>query len=316
MRDGVAQLAAGGRARNRRSAEEDDSGRRRSLDHHRFAVERRPGQADRVGIHRGVRRLVGIGRVCAFYGQRVSIGLGDDDARLIVVGDVGGDTDSFDAVVELGGHGPSDHTLDAVGDDPAVAEQVVADDAIRRGWALDADEIRSEAASDDRRVARPCTKDEEAVVTLGAIDFELLDVHEVDVEPCAVNALGCDHEVVTELGADHNHDVEAIASIDVHRRVHRVLDQVGSSVAAHIGQPARVLLRTGEGERLDQEGVVAVAAVERHRGQVVEDDEVVVARTAVDRHRLRRAVAQPAARRLDRRENVLRSDVGQQRRAA
>ena len=110
--------------------------------------------------------------------------------------------------------------------------------------------------------------------------------------------------------------VEAVAAVDVHRRVDRVLDLVGAGAAAQVGQRAVVFLRPGERERLDDERVVAVVAVQVQHGEVVEDDEVVVADPAVDRHRERDAVAQPALRRVDRGEDVLDGDAGELRRAA
>ena len=66
-----------------------------------------------------------------------------------------------------------------------------------------------------------------------------------------------DHEVVVELGADDDDRVEAVAAVDVDRRVDRVLDQVGAAAAAQVGERAVVFLRAGEREGLDEEVVVA-----------------------------------------------------------
>ena len=90
---------------------------------------------------------------------------------------------------------------------------------------------------------------------------------------------------------------------------------VGAGVAAQVGQIARVLLRAGERERLDDERVVVVVAVQVQRREVVEDDEQVVADAAVDRHRVADAVRSQPLRRLDRREHVLGRDAGECRRA-
>ena len=99
------------------------------------------------------------------------------------------------------------------------------DHAVHRRRALDADEVGAEAAVDLGREVRARAEHEEAVVAFAAVDDELLDVHEVDVETCAEDTVRRDHEVVVELGADHDHGVEAVAAVDVHRCVDRVLDR-------------------------------------------------------------------------------------------
>ena len=200
--------------------------------------------------------------------------------------------------------------------DAAVAQQVVADDAVGRRRPHDADQVGAEAAVDLGRPVRVRAEDEEAVVARASIDNQALDVDEVHVQARAEHAVGRDHEVVVELSADDDYGVEAVATVDVHRRVDRVLDQVCTRATAEVGERAVVLLRSGEREGLDQEDVVACVAVQVQRVEVVEDDEVVVADPAVDRHRLADAVAQPALRGLDGGEDVLPRDARQRGRAA
>jgi hypothetical protein len=66
-----------------------------------------------------------------------------------------------------------------------------------------------------------------------------------------------------------------------------------------------VVLRATARRTPDDEGVVAEAAVELERREVVEDAERVVAGAAVGHHRVARAVAEPAAGGLDGGEDVL-----------
>ena len=55
------------------------------------------------------------------------------------------------------------------------------------------------------------------------------------VQAGAEDAVLRDHEIVVELGADHDHGVEAVAAVDAHRGVDRVLDEVVAGAAADEG---------------------------------------------------------------------------------
>jgi hypothetical protein len=202
-----------------------------------------------------------------------------------------------------------------VGQDTAVAEQVVADDAV--GWRLAVDEegVAAEIADNAGGEGLASAENEEPVVALGTAHLDLLDIDEADVEAGAKNAVLGDHEIVAELGADHDHGVEAVAAVDGDGGVDRVGDEVGVGAAADVGALAQVLLGTDEGKCLDQETVVTALPVGREYRLVVEDDELVLAVTGIDRQVDADAVAEEAAGGLDRGVHVLGRDAGLRSRA-
>jgi len=290
------------------AAVDGQPGRRRDADVDNRAA-RRPGEHDRERVE----RLVAGGErdAVALDDLREAVRLGHHDTRRGVVGHVGRDAGHVYTAVERA----VQVALDRVGQDPAVAQQVVADHAVGRRRALHAEQVRAQASDHGGRPVGAGAEDEEAVVAGAAVGLHRLDVDEVDVQARPEDAGGREHEVVVELGSDDDHGVEAVAAVDVHRRVDGVLDQVGAGATAKVGQGPVVLLRAGQRERLDEEAVVAGVAVEVQRVQVVEDDEAVVADSTVDCHRLADAVAQPALGRVDRGEDVFGRDPRQLRRA-
>ena len=142
-----------------------------------------------------------------------------------------------------------------------------------------------------------------------AIHAQRLDVDEADRQAGAEHAVLGDHEVVAELGADDDHGVEAVAAVDVDRRIDGVLHQVGACAAGDVRALALRLLRAGQGEGADLEDIVAAlrrsAAARpccgtRRSGRSPS--------AAVDGHRLADAVGQEAARGLDGGEHRHRTD--------
>ena len=165
--------------------------------------------------------------------------------------------------------------VDAVGDQPAVPEQVVADD--RRGRAVDEERVAPSPPVDlGRSGRRPMPRMKNRSSPSAASTSTISTRTNDDVQPGPEHAVLGDDEVVVELGADDDDRVEPVAAVDVDRGVDRVLDQVGAGVAADVGPLAQVLLRPDQGERPDQEAVVPVVAVQDQRRQVVVDDELVV----------------------------------------
>ena len=264
----------------------------------------------------------------------------DDDLPLASARDVEVDAVGDDSVVERVGRG------DAVVDRAARARDVARDD-VARDVAGHVDRVAAEAADHARQEPGRGREDVDRVVALEGVDLEHLDVRVRDLEAGAEDALRRDDDVVGELGAEHDDLVEAVAAVDRDGRVDVVLHLVVPSAGADVGlgggreavgQPrlrdlvgrvdpddvavvgggrgrrvavgagAVVGLRLRERERADHEQVVVVAALEPQRRVVRVDGEDVVARAAGRDERLRNPGAQPAARRGDRREDVVRAE--------
>ena len=129
------------------------------------------------------------------------------------------------------------------------------------------------------------------------------------MQPGAVHAVLGDDEGVGELRPDDDDGVEAVAAVDVDRRVHHVLDEVRAFLTFNLGLPTGVLLRADQCEGLDEEGIVAPAALQAQHGLVVEDHETVLPFAAVRGRGEGDAVAQVAYGRLDRGVHVPVGDV-------
>ncbi len=268
-----------------------------------LALFGRRDRRQRVDYHLGVgparqHDLILVALRLTLGDDRGAAGDADRHERLVVVGHVGRDAEQFLPVETVVG------ALHLVDDETAVALEVVAHHRWRVAGHVEG--VAAEPAEDlgDELLARAL--DEEPVVALGAVDAQQLDVDEVDVEAGAEHAVLGDHEVVAELGADHDDRVEPVTAVDVHRRVHRVLYEVRTSSAGDVGALALGLLRAGQGEGADLEGVLTEAAIQLQHRLVVEGHEPVVARAAVDGHRLADAVGQEAPGRLDVGEDVVR----------
>src|SRR5262249_14326868 len=147
-----------------------------------------------------------------------------------------------------------------VADQAAMALQRVRDHAIRGRRSVDVESVAAQTADDGGGEVRACALHEEAIVALGAVDLERFDVDEVHEQAGAEYAVSRYDEVVVELGADDDDVVEAVAAVDIDRRIDGVLDEVGARAAAYVGARALVVLRAGQGEGLDDEGVVAGVA--------------------------------------------------------
>ena len=185
-------------------------------------------------------------------------------------------------------------------DDRALAFQLLGRDDVGH-VARDVEDVVAEAADDAGRDAERRALDREVVVALEAVDLEHLDVAVGDVDAGAEHALVGDDEAVGELGAEHQHLVEARAAVDRDRRIDVVLDQVvaGAAVqefggcrraaagglddrhAVGVGLDRAVGVGLGQREGADDEQVVAVVALQAQRGLVAVDLEHVVAGAAL-----------------------------------
>ncbi len=208
---------------------------------------------------------------------------------------------------------------DLVVDDRALAFELLRRDDVGH-VARDVEDVVAEAADDARRHAERRALDHEVVVAFQAVDFDHFDVGVGDVEAGAEDALVGDDEVVGELGAEHQHLVEAGAAVDRDRRVDVVFDLVvaGTAVqqfgrlrsscrrglddrhAVAVGLDRAVGVGLGEREGAHDEQVVAVVALEPQRGLVAVDLEHIVAGAAFGDQRGAGAAAEIAARRRDR----------------
>ena len=193
-----------------------------------------------------------------------------------------------------------------------MAAEIVAHHRHRRARrvATHKEAVAAQAAVDLGHHLQASGLDEEAVVALGAVGHHLLDVDVGDVQAGAEDACVGDHEVVGELGADDAHGVEAVATVDAHRRVDHVQDGVGAAVTLHVGARAFAVARALEREGAHGEHVVAVAAVEVQHRDVAEHGELVGAVATVDGGGLADAVGEPAARDFQSGEHVLGGDAG------
>ena len=149
-----------------------------------------------------------------------------------------------------------------------------------------ANRIVAEMADHRRHHARTRAEDEEVVVALHPVDLERLRIHIGGVDAGAEDAGVGDDEVVAELGSQDRDVVEPVAAVDRHASVEVVQDGDRRRGAALIRQ----------GKRAEEEGVVAVVAVEMQFGLVAVDREVVVADSAVGDRSEADAAAEVAAR--------------------
>ena len=192
-------------------------------------------------------------------------------------------------------------------DDAAVTQQIVADHG--RRVARHVERVVTLAAEDLRDERLFGALHEEPIVTFGAVHAQRLDIDKTDRQSGAKDAVLGDHKIVAKLGADHDQGVRAVATVDIHGGVDRVLHQVGAGAAGDVGALPLRLLRSNQCERTNFESIVARVAVKRQLGLVVEYNEDVVVQPAVDCHRRADAVRQKAASGLDRRELVVHRHV-------
>ena len=129
-----------------------------------------------------------------------------------------------------------------------------------RHVAGDVDRVGAEAADHAVGDAELRRLDEELVVALQAVDLDDLDVVVADVQAGAEDALGGDHDVVGELGAQHDQLVEAGAAVDRDRRVdvvrHLVLAAAGADVERPGGREAQADDRPGHAVGVERDDVV------------------------------------------------------------
>ena len=103
----------------------------------------------------------------------------------------------------------------------------------------DVDRVGAEAADDAVGDAEGGRQDEELVVAFEPVDLDDLDLGVAHVEAGAEDALVGDHEVVGELGAQHDQLVDAGAAVDRDRRVDVVLDLVVAAAGADVERACR-----------------------------------------------------------------------------
>ena len=72
------------------------------------------------------------------------------------------------------------------------------------------------------------------IISLSAVHRQGLNVNEIYIQTCAINAILGYNEIVAELGADNDNGVQPVAAVNVHRRVHGVLNQVNTGAAGDI----------------------------------------------------------------------------------
>ncbi len=192
-----------------------------------------------------------------------------------------------------------------------MALQGVADHGDRHvvAGAADVEGVAAQAADQLDQNRRARALDVEVVVALLAVDDDLLDTDIRDVEAGAEDALVGDHEVVAELGAEHDQRVEAVAAVDPHGRVDGVVDAVRALTAVDVRERSLRVVRVHLDERADEERVVVLLAVQEELREVVVDGERVVAGAAVDRGGARDAVRQVALRRRRGAEEVRRGEA-------
>ena len=165
------------------------------------------------------------------------------------------DTPSIGVPIQFG----SLPVFDAVQNDAAVASEIVADDRDRRAGRIAADEerIAAKPAVDFGNDLIAGRQHEEAIVALGTVGNQLLDVDVADIQAAAEHAVVGDDEVVRELGTDNAHGVEAVAAIDADRSVQHIENGVGAAVIRQnprLGQevfgPSAILVRVNDAESL------------------------------------------------------------------
>ena len=157
-------------------------------------------------------------------------GFNDPDGRFVVIGHVGRNSKHF-----LSGEFTIQHpdAGNLVGDQTAVAQQIVADHI--GGRPVNEKRVASQTAGHLSDQFSTGTTDKEPVVTLGAVNFHGFHTGEENIQSGTENAVFSDHKVVVEFGTNHDDGIEAVAAVDVHRCVHRILDEVGTSATADIG---------------------------------------------------------------------------------
>ena len=284
---------------------------------------RRDGQAHEVAVQRAPLAERG------FAHQRRAVRFLDDhvaaEAAAAVAAGQAGDVE-VDARGDQAVVADVSDRRDLVVDDRALAFQLLCGDEVGH-VAGDVEQVVAQAAHDARGHAERRALDREMVVALEPVDFEHLDVGVAHVDTAAVHALVGDDEVVAELGAQHQHLVEAGTAVDRDRRIQAVLDEVVAGAAFErarrrsraaaladghavgIGLDRAVGVGLGERERAHDERVVAVVAFEAQRGLVAVNLEHVVAAAACGHQRCTGAAAEVAAGGGDGAEHVGRRDA-------
>ena len=189
-------------------------------------------------------------------------------------------------------------------DDPTAPFEIEADDFLGH-VASHIKGVAALAADDGGDDTRPRTLDKEMVVAFEAVNVERLHVVVAHAQAGAENRLVGDDEVVTELGSDDHHLVEAGAAVEIDRRVDVVEHGVGALAANGLGRAfggQAVLAYQRKGA--DNEHVVAVVAFEPGLGLVAVHGELVIAGAAVARQGKAHAAAQETGGGLDGAEGV------------
>ena len=190
-----------------------------------------------------------------------------------------------------------------MGDDAGMAPQIIGDH--RRCWSAGTEGIAAQAAE---QFGEHCTLgglQEEAVVPLTPVNPQAFDVYEAHVQTCAKHALVRDDKIITEFRADHNQRIIAVTAIDVEGRIHGIPHRVCTGTASQIRPLALRLGRADQGKGAYFEKIIAAFAIKLQGGKVVIDNKGIVPDAAIHSHRETDPVRQPAARRLDRQEEIV-----------
>ena len=189
-----------------------------------------------------------------------------------------------------------------------MAEEIVANH--RRRFAGQVERVIAQTTKDLSEEFLTGALHEEAVVALGAVDPQRLNIGEVDRESGSEYAFVGNDEIIAKLGAGNNERVEAVPAVDIDRGIDRVLHQVGTRAAGNVGALPLWFLRTHQSEGPDLEAVVALIAIQRQHSSVMEHHEAVLAQPPVDGHRLADAVREKTPGGFDGGEHVAHGHVG------
>ena len=167
----------------------------------------------------------------------------------------------------------------------------------------------------------------EVIVPFQSIEFEDFDMGVSHIHAATVHTLIGDHEIVAKFSTQHQHLVESTATVDRHRRVQAIFNEVVARPALNgVGRGGRaatlancdsadvsldrpVGVRFGECECTHNKQVVPVVAFHSQRGLIaVNLEDVVTASTCRDQ-RSTRTTTEISACRRDGVEDVVRRDV-------
>ena len=144
-------------------------------------------------------------------------------------------------------------------------QQIVADDRLRH-ITHDFNGVVTHAADHGRHNLRTGAEDVNRVAAFQRIDLCTFNVVELDVEAGAKDAFRRDHKRIVERRPKNDNLVEAAATIDADRRIHRVLDGVTTAATSNLRVTLHGQIDCYEGA--DHERVVVILTFESQRALV------------------------------------------------